>query len=489
MAWPGYFVFDDVEIINVARTEAYAAHAGLGFFRPVYRSETLALVLGDNYASPFQDAAPWTDPDHGESYQFYGVYPLDVTGIDDSTATGTVTESARNGGNVQVRRATRSLGFSAVLIGENDCALEYGLRWLRIVLNCTGCPGQHEKSEALCGGSDLEFLVCEPVLDFTFSSTTIPVERLVVDGGTSAAPGPEPVRGGSPTASGTTIIDGGSPAEFSEVATQPPTFDFTECLPTYQRYFRATTVTSGPTVTSKTTTSSGQAVWQIEWTAVAGDPAEYGVSHPLVEGFLDPDVPDPYVGGAPSGGIWDEAGFVTTDDVCPQVAYVPVFDPTCPMLIPPPPVPSIQVGCVDFPANFRRRSFTVPQQEIHLWSGVVPVLTMHTPDVDVRNVRVRFYFDADTDQDIDDPCKFIGTVIFTYLPADSTVTFDGVSQVVYVDTPGFGRRRGDSVAYGPGGAPIQWPELSCGIAYVVTVDMPQTQAPPSVDLALVGKVV
>jgi|SRR5262245_19016293 len=490
MAWPGYFRYDGVEIFNVARTEAYAKHAGLGFFRPAYRSETLALVLGETYSSPFQDDAPWTDPDHGESYQFYGAYPLALQGIDDSTVNATITESTLNGGHVVTRRATRAMAFTAVLVGESECALEYGLRWLRIVLNSGGCQQQTSRASGLCGGADLEFLSCEPVLDFTFSAPISPAERLVVDGGDALAPGDgESVDGGTPFGPGTTIIDGGDPAEFVGTITEAPTFNFTECLPIYSRYFRATTITAGPLVTQKSTTSSGQAVWTIEFTAVAADPAEYGSQHPLIAGFLDPTVADPYVGGVPSGGIWDDAGFVTTDDPCPTPFYAPVFDPTCPMLIPPPPVPSIEVGCVNFPTNFRRRSFTVPQQEIPLWSGVVPVLTLHTPDVEVRNLRIRFYLDADTDQDIDDTCEFLGSTLFTYLPANSTVTFDGVAQVVYIDTPGLGRRRADSVVLGVDGAPVEWPELSCGFAYVVTVDLPQTQEPPTVDLALVGKVV
>ena len=92
MAWNGYFTFGGTEVINVARTEAYARNAGIGWFKPVYRNEALPLILGDTYTSPLQDDAPWTDPDDLSSYDFYGVYPLDITGIEDSTVTAEVVE-------------------------------------------------------------------------------------------------------------------------------------------------------------------------------------------------------------------------------------------------------------------------------------------------------------------------------------------------------------------------------------------------------------
>src|SRR4029077_15770359 len=104
MAWEGYFTFGGEEIINVTRTETYAQHAGLGWFHPVYRNGALPLILGEEYVSPLMDEAPWTDPDILASYDFYGAYPLDVTGIENSTITANIVESTLNGGVVQKPR-------------------------------------------------------------------------------------------------------------------------------------------------------------------------------------------------------------------------------------------------------------------------------------------------------------------------------------------------------------------------------------------------
>lgn len=486
MAWAGYFALDGTEIINVSRTETYALNAGLAGFRAVYKNDALALLLGQEYRSPFQDDdTPWADLDRLESYDFYGAYPLNVVGVEGSTVSADVVESTLDGGNVgRPRRTTRAVVFSAALLGGSDCAVDYGLRWLRIVLNNGGCRSQNG-----CGGGDLEFLSCEPAVDLTFSSSTVTTERLVVDGGTAATPGPEPVSGGTPTASGSTTIDGGNPSstQFS-TTTEGPIFDFTVCLPEYLRFLNRVTVVSGPTVVQKNTTSRGQAVWIVEWTAVAADPAEYSAERPVIAGFMDSEVLDPYVDGAPSGGLWDADGYVTTDPDCPTGVYVPVFDPTCPLLIPPPPVPSIPVSCFDFPLNYIRRAITIPAQFVPTWNDVVPVITLHTPGVDVRGLRVRFFTDVDAGLIPDDPCDDDGSVLFTYLPAGATVIFDGVNRVIYVDTPAFGRRRADAIATGPDGGPLQWPALACGDGFVVTVDMPQTQEPPSLDLSLYGRV-
>ena len=272
MAWIGYWVYDGNEIINVSRTEAYATHAGLGFFRPVYKNEALALMLGDNYRSPLQDDdTPWTDPDQLESYDFYGVYPLDITGVEDSTVNSEVVESTLDGGHVgRARRGTRTMVFSALLIGASECALEYGLRWLRVALNGGGCIKQQRRESSDCGGHELEFLNCYPLLDMTYSASLAPVERLVVDGGTAAAPGPQLVDGGTPAVPGTQVINGGNPQNV-DIGTivVPPIIDLTTCLPEYLRFFHKVSVTTGPTITNRMTTTSQGAVWTVEWTALS----------------------------------------------------------------------------------------------------------------------------------------------------------------------------------------------------------------------------
>ena len=488
MAWNGYFTFGGTEVINVARTEAYARNAGIGWFKPVYRNEALPLILGDTYTSPLQDDAPWTDPDDLSSYDFYGVYPLDITGIEDSTVTAEVVESTRTGGVVQApRHATKTIVFSTVLVGASECAVEFGMRWLKAAINGCGCLGRHR---GLCGGTDLNYLSCEPAVDLNFTSGSATYERIVVDGGVAAAPGATPVNGGTAAKPGGQIVNGGGAiVQDSTIVEVAPTFDLTECFDPYLRVLHKATATTGPSVTSKGLMSNGGAAWTVEWTIVAGDPYEYSAEVPLVVGFLDPTVDVPYPGDlVPPGAVWDPDGYVTTDPPCPVEVYSPVFDPACPLLIPPPAVPTISPVCFTFPTNFTRRSFTIPKQDVALWSGTVPILTIHTPaSAEVRNLRVQFFDDPGDDATPDDLCDPEGDVVFTYLPSDSIVTFDAVAHLIYIDTPGQGRRRADSVATNSDGGPFDWPELVCGAGHVVTIDMEQTQVTPVIDLTLVQK--
>ena len=490
MAWPGYFTFGGEEIINVTRTETYARHAGLGWFKPVYRNEALPLILGETYVSPLMDDAPWTDPDILASYDFYGAYPLDVTGIENSTVTATIVESTQDGGVVQKPRfATKAVVFSAVLVGGSEAAVAHGMHWLTTVLNRCGClkPSIHG-SKAVCGGEDLQWLSSEPQVDLNYTVGVSVSERTVVDGGTAAAPGPTKVDGMIPTRPGAQLVNGGAPELVTAVETTP-TFDLTDCLPEYLLTMHKVTSTTGPTVIAKASLPSGGEAWTVEWTLVAGDPSRYGYPNPLIQGFLDPHVPVPYQDGiVPPGGVWDAQGYVTSDPSCPVTVYQPLFDPTCALLVAPPVLPTINPACFEFShVNFRRRMIMVPKQEISLWWATVPIITIYTPTVEVRNMRIQFFEDDDGDTGADDPCNPIGDIVFSYVPANSILTFDGVSKSIYADVPRRGRQRADSVATNSSGGPFDWPELSCGCAYVVVIDMEQTQVTPVVDLTLVKK--
>jgi hypothetical protein len=485
MAWPGYFVYNGCEIVNTSRTEAYARHAGLGFFKPVYNNDALPLILGDTYASPLQDDAPWTDPDHVESYDFYGIYPLDVTGIEDSTASVTITESTSHGGwATPPRRATRAIVFSAVLVGQSDCAVEYGMRWLRAALSGGACIQGQRVRMSDCGGHPLEFLACEPKVDLNYSQGLATVQRELIDGLAPGAPGITPVDGLGPTRPGDTQVDGGTPdvLEVSSIVT-PPVFDLTTCLPEYQRFFYGVSFTTGPTLTQKLTTTSGQVAWAVEFTAVATDPMEYGPLVPVYQGFLDPGVSNPYVGDAASGAVWDDDGYVTSDPACPVVTFQPITDPGCALLVPPPAAPSVSTSCADWPVNFTRRMLTIPAQNIPAWTLVVPTFSVHC-DQAVSNLRVRFYADSDNDLAPDDLCSPLADLLFSYIPAASTLTFDSVDHAVYVDTDGMPRRRGEAIMSNTDGGPVTWPILSCGYGWVVTVDMEQHQPLPTMDLSL-----
>lgn len=436
MAWSGYFSFGGTEIINATRSETYAKNFSVGWFKPVYNQRDLAWLLGESaYATPLQDDAPWTDPDNLDSYDFLGVYPLEITGIEDSTVSGTVTESVIDGGYIgKTRKGTRAIVFSAVLAGLSECAVEYGLRWLRNVLNGSPCFGS---TYGNCGGADLCYLACPPM-----------------------------------------ISDTGE--------------DASTCYDKVGRNLHEVTTTNGPSVTKKLEMIDGGAAWTVTWTMVAANPAEFGTERPLIVGFLDPLVGVPYYGGeVPPGGSFDEDGHVETEQKCPTVAFVPVFDPTCALLIAPPDVPSVVPMCFSFPVNYTRRTFTIPRENIPLWTEIVPMVQLTTKTVEARNVRLRFYADTfDTGTPQSDPCNYCGDLVVSYIPPGSTLVLDGMDQTVYIDQPGQGRRRADALVSDSTGNPFEWPQFSCGFGYVVAVDMPQqTKTLPIVDLALVPRII
>lgn len=268
-----------------------------------------------------------------------------------------------------------------------------------------------------------------------------------------------------------------------------PADDFEECLTPYLRTLRKVLVNRGPIVTGKREPEGG-VVWTATFTAVAGVPFEFGADIPVVEGFGDPTVTNPYPGGViPDGGYLDLEGDVVQEVDCAVKVYAPVFDPLNPAVIEPPTVPNIPLGYYVPPENWYRRLFTIPKQMVPLWGEVAPRLEVHAPSTEIRNLRVRFYADPfDIGSTLDDPCAYCGDIVISYVPANHTLIFDGASETVHVLSPGGVLRRADSLVFRTDGSPFEWPRISCGFGYIVTLDLPQQQVVPVVDLALIPRV-
>jgi hypothetical protein len=486
MAWTGYFTLGGTEIINVARVEAYAKSASMSWFKPVYRNEALGPLLGQTYRSPLQDSAPWADEGDDNSLDFMGFYPLNITGLEDSTAEATVTENVFDGGVVgRVRHGTKSIVFSGVLIATSECGVEYGMRWLKEVLNGGACMGP------ACGGVDMCYLSCEPFVDFNaFASTNNqPISVTLIDGGgVDGWDDPTIVDGGSPIGSGSTPINGGEPGGWPTTTTGDTiSFIDGDCIDDYMRSLRQVAVTSGPSITNKMKLTDGSVAWSIQFTAVAGNPYEFSGEQLLIDKFMAS--PDPYVGGIPEGGVFDDAGYVQQEVSCSVSMVQPLFDPVCAAVVTPPPPPSVPIGCFTAPQNWKRRGFVIPALSVPEWGEIVPKINLHAGAEEVRNVRIRFYDTLDdATLNITDQCAFCGEMLVSYIPVNSTLVLDGSDQVVYVESEGGVRRRADSLVFRTDGTPFEWPTLSCGYNYIVTVDMPQTQTPPAMDLSLFQRV-
>lgn len=432
MAYIGWYEYGGTEIINVARTSKYVNDARVNWFRGCYETDDLRLLLEDRpYGSPLQDDAPWLDPDDPNTFNFWGVYPLDISGVEDGTATANVVENTGDGGVIgRVRHTTKTLVFNTVLLGADEAAVEAGFRWLRIVLAGIPCGG----GGGDCGGETLCYLSAAPCIP-----------------------------------AGCTDLIG--------------------CMFTYQRSLRDVGITVGPVITAKRTATDGSTMWVVTWTMVAGNPYEFGPEQPLINGFMDPTVDVPFFGGVvPEGGSFDEDGELQSDVLCAQPTYQPVVDPLCALITPPPPPPTVALDCFDFPDQFLRRQYVIPPQYTPLWNDQVPRFDIYAP-ADVRNMRVRFYTDVrGTGDPSDDPCNYCSEFTVSYIPANSTLVIDASEHRAYMITPGGTQKRADHLIHGAEG-PFDWPALTCGIGYIVTVDMDEDQAPPVLDMSLYARMV
>ena len=158
--------------------------------------------------------------------------------------------------------------------------------------------------------------------------------------------------------------------------------------------------------------------------------------------------------------------------------FDPLQDPDCDPIPQAPRPPEIPQDCIQEIGQWRRYTLTIPAEEVRLWSTTVPTFVLKTGEFDERQVRVRFYENPENlDPSEMDLSVWGAEIIITYIPPRTEVTLDSITQRIWASVRGAAARPATHLLYGTGGAPATWPELSCGISYVVTLDVP-TEAPP-----------
>src|SRR5690606_15789042 len=128
--------------------------------------ETRTPVLSDtSYRTPGLDLAPWIDSSNPALNDFWGVYPLGVSGVDDGTREVASTELIGDGAVMsRPRAASREMRFDVVLLGRNERAVTEGLHWLNRALDAYRCDGQSLD----CTGTTLDFFsACPPACDYS----------------------------------------------------------------------------------------------------------------------------------------------------------------------------------------------------------------------------------------------------------------------------------------------------------------------------------
>lgn len=245
----------------------------------------------------------------------------------------------------------------------------------------------------------------------------------------------------------------------------PESPDFTsveDCVDPYHRTLYEVSLLDPPRVLRNMHPSVG-AMREVTFSVHAGVPYAYGLSVPVE---YDPEPPT-----------------VVDEVLCEPEVYEPIHDPDCPEPPTPPSPPAIPDACLEAPETWTRYVLPIPADAIPLWSDAVPVLSLTTGAEAARQVRIRFRPNP-FGYDIDDleECNFCGEFIVSYVPANSTMVIDGIRQVANVSVAGGPDLVASHLLYGSAGTPLDWPLLTCGTGYIMTVDI----APDAVDDVQVG---
>jgi hypothetical protein len=192
-------------------------------------------------------------------------------------------------------------------------------------------------------------------------------------------------------------------------------------------------------------------------------------------------VPYPYFDGAYKNTAdysyaWvgaENASHSRRDILAADTPEDPLADPDCPPVPPPPRPPIVIDECLEDTPSWRRYWSTIPAAGTSDWLTELPTMAITTGAGPARQIRIRIYanpFDWSYDQ-IDEQ-SYCSEQIVSYLPPNSTLTLDGPLQRAYAEVAGGPPISADHLLYGTGGTPATWPELSCGIEHVVSVDVP-----------------
>jgi hypothetical protein len=247
VSYEGFLSFGGTEIVNVARTTAYVNTLLPTFgLENCHECEDLPHALGDGpYTSPFVDQPDWFDQDDPSSWGFYGLYPLEINGLDDAVRESAVTQLATDGAVMSApRQRGREIRVSALLIGADDAAVQYGITWLRYATLGSAC-----RDSVSCTGDHLcYFSACPPIC------TDSPDAHPVV-----------PVR----------TCDEGVITTVERACALP-----------YERNLYQVTVIDGPRVVQQFDPVCG-AMIRVEFTMVAGVPWSYATARYVAESRTD----------------------------------------------------------------------------------------------------------------------------------------------------------------------------------------------------------
>jgi hypothetical protein len=264
-----------------------------------------------------------------------------------------------------------------------------------------------------------------------------------------------------------TVLQGG----LNETVLELPQFErisIEDQLASYERMVHDVVCTSGPNVIRDMVFDQGFAR-QVDFIFTAENPWRFGGTEMVWEST-----------GAPSMG-W-------TDQLCEAESYLPIQDPSLPPVPTPPTPPSIPGDGVDTSiTSWTRRRGVIAKSFVPSWTDVVPTVEILTGSTALRNARVRFFPNPFEWPIADiDPCSYCAEFIVSYIPSQTNFVVNGMMQRAFAEVAGRDGVPADHLLYGTDGTPMSWPELTCAIPYVVTVDVPSGTASSALETVTIS---
>jgi hypothetical protein len=538
VAYEGWLSFAGTEIINNDRCRAYASALAPNLQMTVSGDEdndTLRKMIDDEpYRTPMLDDAPWVDPDDPDTYDFCGVMGLSVVGLSDSTRAATITENTGDGGGVGgKRKGTRSIRYSALLVGGTQAAVEAGQAWLSSVLegdcdaDCNGSDACY--LQALTDPQDWGDLVTDPVpisslttngakgtydhgtglwspktsteelrapaitrplpcdeVVWNWTFTGVPGTRinlrsysengkvfedwLTIDSDGSASRSISDLNDGKTTSYCGIRLQIGSSVTVNKVTvTTRDSALNTACFDHYMRQVREASCIDGPTATSEYNPSCG-ALRQVEFTIASNKPWQFGV----VKVVASQSNLHSTMSTDQSLGVWRLKKTISAEKYPTPPSLV--IDPACPKVPTPPRASATFTDCKPSVNWYASYGISIPGAMIPLWHDAVPQLFLSTGEKAARGVRVRFYpRPLGTLQDAEDidPQSSCGEFVIDYIPAHATFTLDGLNHTAWIKLPGKAvLNPANHLLSGLTASSLfEWPVLTCGTDYMAIIDV------------------
>jgi hypothetical protein len=417
------------EIVNDARTLAYL-NAGFGPKRlsidggcACPRIRELIECGSDPYESPMSDPAPWYDSSVPESADFAGFLTVEFEGLG-STYTRESIDKITGGAVLgRLRPTARTLHWRGYLFGRSDCAVRYGLSWMAANLKGTNCS---------CTGEDLDLMVCCPEL-----TVSPPVSGVGCD---DLPPKAKP--------------------DLCPPFTQPDAF----------RLLKNVGLLAGPTIISQrrigcksscgSSTCTGDddtVIIEVEFSLLAGNPYLYGCPVCLCAEQPFPINVDPECNWlkVPPG---DPA--LCGDNLCPPDVDCTLLDNGCPPAVLPV-LPAYEDPCFCDPIDPVQFCCSIPADSFGQFFEGAPVIDIFSGSKSMRATTIRFFANPqglDCCDIAEDPCHECDSIQIKFIPANSTLTVDGVTRTVSVQCPGSTE---PIIADYLTVTPFSWPILQC----------------------------